>query len=114
MTKRWVRYVMPVMVEVDCDEDEITRVVTLPEELREDRDDMGHFVIYDEKFVRRHSDGQPQTHAFCVAEPRWTHDSLRVGPPANRPETIEWDEGFDLTDADEAYAEVSPYADPRW
>jgi hypothetical protein len=33
-TRRWVRYVMPVMVEVDCDSDEITRVVTLPEEIR--------------------------------------------------------------------------------
>ena len=29
-TRRWVRYVMPVMVEVDCDTDEITSVVTLP------------------------------------------------------------------------------------
>jgi len=28
--RRWVRYVMPVMVEVDCDTDEITSVVTLP------------------------------------------------------------------------------------
>ncbi|MGW7635696.1 hypothetical protein [Streptomyces decoyicus] len=113
VAKRWVRYVLPVMVEVDCDEDELTRVVTLPEEIREDRDDIGHFVIYDEKFVRRHSDEQPQMHAFCVAEPHWTHDSLRVGPPSNWPETIEWDEGFDLTETDDAYAEVNPYADPR-
>lgn len=43
-TRRWVRYVMPVMVEVDCDSDEATRVVTLPEEIQEDRgDDTGHF-----------------------------------------------------------------------
>jgi hypothetical protein len=41
MTRRWVRYVMPVMVEVDCGSDEITRVVTLPEGIREDRDDRG-------------------------------------------------------------------------
>ncbi len=33
-TRRWVRYVMPVMVEVDCDTDEITSVVTLPGEVR--------------------------------------------------------------------------------
>jgi hypothetical protein len=63
--KRWVRYVMPVMVDVDCGDDKVTRVVTLPEEVREDRDDMGHFLIYDEKFVRRNGDEQPQVHAFC-------------------------------------------------
>ncbi len=43
MTKRWVRFVMPIMVEVDCDEDEIPRVVTLPEEIRHDRDDWVRF-----------------------------------------------------------------------
>jgi len=32
---------MPVMVEVDCDDDTVTRVVTLPEEIRDDRDDRG-------------------------------------------------------------------------
>jgi hypothetical protein len=37
---------MPVMVEIDVDDDKVTRVVTLPEEVREDRDDMGHFLIY--------------------------------------------------------------------
>jgi len=61
MPKRWVRFVMPIMVEVDCDEDEIARVVTLPEETRRDRDDRGHFLVYDERFVRRH--GDEQTHA---------------------------------------------------
>lgn len=30
--------------------------------------------------------------------PQWTHDSLRVGPPVNWPETVEWEEGSDLTD----------------
>ncbi|WP_211273204.1 hypothetical protein, partial [Streptomyces hirsutus] len=44
MAKRRVRYVMPVMVEVDYDDDQVTRVVTLPEEVREDRDDMSHFL----------------------------------------------------------------------
>lgn len=50
---------MPVMVEVDCDDDEITRIVALPEEAREDRDDRGHFLVYDERFVRRPGDEQP-------------------------------------------------------
>ncbi|WP_424893417.1 hypothetical protein [Streptomyces sp. XH2] len=110
MAKRWVRYVMPVMVEVDCDGDEITRVVTLPEEIREDRDDLGHFLTYDEKFVRRSSDVQPQLHAFCVAEPRWEHEMFRVGGPVNWLKTSEWEEGFDLTEADDRYAEIEPYA----
>lgn len=111
-TRRWVRYVMPVMVEVDCDSDEITRVVTLPEEIREDRDDRGHFCVYDEKFVRRHSDWQPEVHALCVTEPRW-ESRFRTGPPLNWPPSRGWEEGFDLTEADDAYAEVNPYADPK-
>ncbi|NQU37045.1 MAG: hypothetical protein HQ526_05535 [Actinobacteria bacterium] len=113
-TKRWVRYVMPVMVEVDCEDDEITRVVTLPEEIREDRDDRGHFLIYDEPFVRRHSDDQPQVHAFCVAEPRWDHPRFRVGSPMNWPKSIGWEEGFDLTEADERYLAINPYGDPTY
>ncbi len=56
-TTRWVRYVVPVMVAVDCEADKITGLVALPEEAREDRDDSGHFCIYDENFVRRHADG---------------------------------------------------------
>lgn len=32
-SKRWVRYLMPVMVEVDCDGREITRVVALHDEV---------------------------------------------------------------------------------
>ncbi len=36
VTHRWARFVMPVMVEVDCDDDTVTGVVTLPEEIRED------------------------------------------------------------------------------
>jgi hypothetical protein len=110
-TRRWVCYVMPVMVEVDCDSDEIARVVTLPEEIREDRDDRGHFCVYDEKFVRRHSDWQPEVHALCVTEPRW-ESRFRAGPPLNWPPSRGWEEGFDLTEADDAYAEVNPYADP--
>jgi hypothetical protein len=44
-TRRWVRYVMPVMVEVDCDTDEIASVVTLPSEIRLDRDDAMRLCI---------------------------------------------------------------------
>lgn len=97
VAKRWVRYVMPVMVEVDCDDDKVTRVVTLPEDVREDRDDMGHFLICDEEFVRRDGDGQPEVHAFCVGEPQWEHPQFRVGGPVNWLNTAEWEEGFDLT-----------------
>jgi hypothetical protein len=100
---------MPVMVEVDCDSDEIARVVTLPEEIREDRDDMGHFCVYDEKFVRRHSDAQPEVHALYVTEPRW-ESRFRAGPPPNWPPSRGC---FDLTEADDAYAETNPYADPK-
>lgn len=113
-TRRWMRFVMPVMVEVNCDDDTMTRVVTLPAEIREDRDDLGHFCVYDEKFIRRHDDDQPQTHAYCVAEPRWEYDHLRAGPPVNWPKISEWEEGFDLTEADDEYAEVHPYAEPRY
>ncbi|MGW1553960.1 hypothetical protein [Streptomyces sp. NPDC002346] len=109
VAKRWVRYVMPVMVEVDCDDDKVTRVVTLAEEVREDRDDMGHFLLYDEKFVRRNSDDQPQLHAFCVGEPRWEHPQFRVDGPVNWLKTEEWEEGFDLTEADDRYGEINPY-----
>jgi hypothetical protein len=113
MTKRWVRFTMPIMVEVDCDQDEVTRVVTLPEEIREDRDDLGHFLIYTERFVRRHSDEQPQVHASCVAEPRWEHERFRLGGPINWPKSSTWEEGFDLTPADDRYAEINPYASVR-
>jgi deoxyinosine 3'endonuclease (endonuclease V) len=34
-----LRFVVPVMAEVDCDDDTVTRVVVLPEEIRDDRDD---------------------------------------------------------------------------
>ncbi|MGP4030196.1 hypothetical protein [Actinomadura sp. 3N407] len=110
MAKRWVRYVMPVMAEVDDEADEITRVVTLPEEIREDRDDMGNFLIYDDRFVRETGDEPAPTHAFCVAEPRWEHPQFRVGGPVNWPKTGEWEEGFDMTEADDRYAEINPYA----
>ncbi|MEV1175666.1 hypothetical protein [Nonomuraea sp. NPDC049784] len=114
--RRWVRYVMPVMVEADPDTDQITLVVTLPEEVRDDRDDMGNFCVYDETFVRRRMDyypvDQPELHAWNVAQPRWS-SRFRVGGPDNWPELSRWEEGFDLTEADDVYAEVNPYADPR-
>jgi hypothetical protein len=79
-TRRWVRFVVPAMVEVDCDEDEVTRVVARAEDVRPDRDDLGQFCLYDEGFAPRHSDEQPQTHAYSVAQPGWDHDDVRVGP----------------------------------
>lgn len=109
MAKRWARYVMPVMADVDRDDDEVTRVVTLPEEVREDRGDMGHFLIHDEKFVRRNGDEQPQGHAFCGGEPRREHPRFRAGGPVNWLETSAGEEGFDLTEADDRYAEINPY-----
>jgi len=51
-----VRFVMPIMAAVDCDNDEVRRVVILPEAIREGRDHMGHFLVYDEAFIRRHED----------------------------------------------------------
>ncbi len=113
MTKHWVRFVMPVMVEVDGDEDEVTRVVMLPNELRLDRDDRGHFLIYDEGFVRRHGAGQPQTHASAVAEPRWEYPRFPYGAPLNWPDSLSWEECFDSTEADDGYAEIHPYGDPQ-
>lgn len=110
MAKYWVRYVMPVMVEMDDDTDEVTRVVTLPEEIREDRDDRGHFLVYDEDFVRRNDDVQPYIHAQQVSRPEWP-GRLRGGPPQNWPDPLAWEEGFDLTEADDRYAERNPYGD---
>lgn len=92
-TRRWVRYVMPVMVEVDCDSDEVTRVVTLPEEIQEDRgDDTGHFWLSRRTFrpesappsVRTRHGCQAATVAFCVGEPRW-QPTLRAGGPVTWP-----------------------------
>jgi hypothetical protein len=104
---------VPVMVEVDCEADEVTRAVMLPQEVREDRDDLGHFLIYDELFRRRHEDEQPQLHASCVAEPRWEHEVFRVGAPVNWPKSWDWEHGFDLTPADDRYGEINPYNPER-
>ncbi|MEV6986256.1 hypothetical protein AB0M95_34050 [Sphaerisporangium sp. NPDC051017] len=70
-TTAWVRYVMPVMVEVDYEHDQVLRVVTLPEKIRQDRDDRGQFLVYDDQFIRRHDDDQLWLHASSEAEPRW-------------------------------------------
>jgi hypothetical protein len=110
-TRRWVRYVMPVMVEVDCDTDEITSVVTLPAEVRLDRDDTMDLCIYDEKFRRRPLDGQAPPHALSVSEPQWQYPDLPMGRPVNWPEET-WHEDYFPRAADEdAYAEAHPYAD---
>ena len=47
-----------------------------------------------------------------MAGPRWEYHHLRAGPPVNWPKPSEWEEGFDLTEADDEYAEIHPYADP--
>jgi hypothetical protein len=75
--------------------------------------EMTVFGGQNEKFIRRHDGDQPQTHAHCVARPRCEYDHLRAGPPVNWPKISEWEEGFDLTQADDEYAEARPYADPR-
>ena len=112
MAKRWVRYVMPVMVDVDGEADEVSRVVTLAEEIRPDRDHRGHALIYDESFVRRRGDAPPQIHASAVAEPRWKHPRFADGPPLNWPDPSAWEAGFDLTEADDPYSEIDPYGEP--
>jgi hypothetical protein len=84
-SRRWVRYVMPVMVEVDCDTDEITSVLTLPGEVRLDRDDTMDICIYDEKFRRKSLREQPKAQALYVSEPEWQDPGLRSGRPANWP-----------------------------
>lgn len=106
-TIRWVRYTVPVMVEVDCDNNEITRLVALPEEAREDRDDMGHFLFYDEKFRRQPVDGQIESHALWVANP--PNGRLLPGPPQHWPDMGEWEIGFGDQDDDELYEEINPY-----
>lgn len=78
---------------------------------------MGHFLIYDEQFVRRSGDDQPQVHAFCVGEPRWADDRFRVGGPANWPER--WEESFGLGRVRRSIRGDQPVratraVDPRW
>lgn len=116
VTKRWVRYVVPVMVEVDCDEDRVLRLVALPGEAREDRDDCGHFLFYDENFVRQRSDGPIENHALWVANP--PNGRMLPGSPQDWPDIREWDDDFDI-EADEdgvcemdRYAEIHPYRFP--
>lgn len=103
---------MPVVVEVDYERDEVVRVVTLPEEIREDRDDLGHSLVYDSEVARRRDDVQPRLHAFSEAQPRWEHEHLIGGSPANWPRPLEWEEGFDLTEADDRYANINFYERP--
>lgn len=83
---------MPVMVEVDCDTDEITTVVTLPGEVRLDRDDTMDMCVYDEGFARQSTDEQPQMNALYVAGPQWQYPGLHAGSPANGPAPGEWHE----------------------
>lgn len=54
---------------------------------------------------------QPELQAWNVAWPRW-NSRFRVGGPDYRIDSARWEEGFDLTEADDAYAEAASYADP--
>jgi len=60
-------------------------------------------------FVRR--DGVPaENHALWVANP--PAGRALPGPPADWPPPKRWEAGFDLTRADERYAERNPYDPP--
>lgn len=113
MAKYWVRFEMPLMVEVDDESDDITRVVTLPDEIHGARDDSGHFMVFDDQFVRHSNDHQPYLHAWSVAQPRSQQAMFSIGPPTYWPDSFEWEEGFDFTEADERYAEINPYESPE-
>jgi len=96
---------MPVMVEVDCDVDRVRRVVTLPEEIRADRDDVGHFCVYDERFVRRPTtpNHRPMRSASPGRSGSTTCGSVR-GQLAQNPAV---GRGFDIA-ADDTYARIHP------
>lgn len=117
-TKRWVRYTVPVMVEVDCEADEVTRWVALPGEAREDRDDTGHFLFYNEQFQRQPVDGPIEAHALWVANP--PDGRMLPGPPQHWPPMTAWDEEFSIEPEDEdgmceqdRYDDVHPYRYPH-
>ena len=63
--------------------------------------------MYDEAFVRRPADDQPETHALWVANP--PDGRLLPGPPLHWPPMALWEEGFDVTDDDARYHEIHPY-----
>lgn len=45
---------------------------------------------------------------------QWEHPRFRVGGPVNRLNTAEWEEGFDLTEADERYGDrYNPWVPSR-
>ena len=103
---------MPVMVEVDCDTDEIANVVTLPSEIRLDRDDAMRLCIYDEAFRRQPADEQPQMHALYLAGPEWPHPAIRGGSPVNWARHHRLARGLLPARADDdAYGEVHPCGD---
>jgi hypothetical protein len=79
------------MVEVDDEQNEVTREATLPAEVREDRDGMGHVMVFDQKLRRCPEPGRPRLRAPIVSEP-WSRGYRRRGPPAKEPEPLAWDE----------------------
>ena len=110
--RRWVRYVMPVMVEVDCEDDEITSVVMLPSEIRLDRDDAMELCIYDEAFRR-----QPRRGAAADARLVYRRAGMAASPhPRRLPGQLAAHHGLARRllprDADaDAYSEVNSYGD---
>ena len=112
MAKYWVRFEMPLMVEVDDESDDVTRVVTLPDEIHGARDDSLDFMVFDDQFVRHSMENQPYLHAWSVAQPRSQEAMFFRGPPTYWPDSLDWEEGFDFTEADERYADINPYGQP--
>lgn len=108
-----VRFVMPITVAVDDDANEITRVVTLPEEMRGLGDDGGHFLIYNERFVRRSGDGEPQTHASCVTEPPGEYGLPPRRVAGQRVADLVLGGRVRFHRGDEAYGEIHRYGEPR-
>ncbi len=113
MTKRWVRFVTPVMVEVDCEENEVLRVVTLPAEIRMDRHDGATSSSTTSGSSAGTATASPRPHPSWVAEPQGEYERYRASPPVNWPEPPAREEGFDPTEADDRYAYANPYGEPR-
>jgi hypothetical protein len=72
------------------------------------------FCVSDEKFICRHDDDQLYTHAYCVGWAAGEYRHLRAGPLDGWPKSSEWEEGFDLADAQgDECAEVHPLRRPQ-
>lgn len=94
MAEYWVRFEMPLMVEVDDESDDVTRVVTLPDEIHGARDDSLDFMVFDDQFVRHSMENQPYLHAWSVAQPRSQEAMFFRGPSTYWPDSLAWEEGI--------------------